>query len=246
MIAGIKKHPFGVQAFFESTAVLTFAVPQVFLRERIPECLELDTYKNTWAFIAVAMVNARNLRPEGFPSILGSNSFQIGYRIFVRYTNSSGKSLRGLYILQSETNAWKMKFLGNIFTSYLYKKKGIVYSFNDSLYKVYSKEDGFKVSLNTSMDNVPGLPENSPFTSWKEAQRFSGPLPFTFSFNKQSGEVTIVEGVREHWEPQAVKIIDCEIPYLSTFLPKVWVPASAFLITNVPYSWKKGKVEQWK
>ena len=45
-------------------------------RDGIPPCLELDTLNNQWAFIAVAMVQTKALRPKGFPKMLG-NDFNI-------------------------------------------------------------------------------------------------------------------------------------------------------------------------
>ena len=100
MFSFLKNHPFAVEAFFESSLVLTFAIPKEQVQKLIPECLELDTHNDKWAFIAVAMVQTKELRPKGFPKILGNDFFLIGYRVFVRYTNNAGKSLRGLYILK--------------------------------------------------------------------------------------------------------------------------------------------------
>ena len=70
---------------------MTFAVPKEQLQSLIPECLELDTFNDKWAFVAVAMVQTTELRPKGFPKFLGNDFFLIGYRIFVRYTNTAGK-----------------------------------------------------------------------------------------------------------------------------------------------------------
>src|SRR5687768_17968310 len=106
----LKNHPFAVETFFECSLVLTYAVPREELEGFIPECLELDTFGEKWAFLAVALVQTKNLRPKGFPAFMGNDFFLIGFRIFVRYTDSRGKSLRGLYILKSETNKKKMSF----------------------------------------------------------------------------------------------------------------------------------------
>ena len=114
----LKNHPFAVEAHFESSLVLTFAVPKEQLESLIPECLTLDVFQDTYAFVAMAMVQTKDLRPKGFPKFMGNNFFLIGYRVFVRYTNNRGKKLRGLYILKSETNKKKMAFMGNIFTHY--------------------------------------------------------------------------------------------------------------------------------
>src|SRR5688572_5482926 len=120
MFNSLKNHPFAVEAFFESSLVFTFAIPKEEIQHLIPECLELDTLHDKWAFIAVAMVQTKALRPKGFPKMLGNDFFLIGYRVFVRFINGAGKNLRGLYILKSETDKRKMEFFGNIFTHYNY------------------------------------------------------------------------------------------------------------------------------
>ena len=50
MLSILKNHPFAVDAFFESSTILTFAVPKEELESLIPKCLELDTLNNTWGF----------------------------------------------------------------------------------------------------------------------------------------------------------------------------------------------------
>ena len=54
MLSFLKNHPFAVEAFFESSIVLTFAVPKEELESYIPECLQLDSLNDQWAFIAIA------------------------------------------------------------------------------------------------------------------------------------------------------------------------------------------------
>ena len=110
MLSFLKDHPFAVEAFFKRSIVLTFAVPKEQLKHLIPECLELDVFNDRWAFIAIAMVQTKDLRPKGFPKIFGNDFFLIGYRVFVRYKTEDGKNFRGLYILKSETDKPKMKF----------------------------------------------------------------------------------------------------------------------------------------
>ena len=63
----LKDHPFTVETFFENSLVLTYAVPKSELEKFIPECLELDVFNDKWAFLAVALVKTKKLRPKGFP-----------------------------------------------------------------------------------------------------------------------------------------------------------------------------------
>ena len=245
MTSFLKNHPFAVETHFESSTVLTFAIPKEELQSFIPECLELDTFQDKWAFIAVAMVQTKELRPKGFPKFIGNNFFLIGYRIFVRYTNKAGKRLRGLYILKSETNKRKMEFLGNIFTHYNYSTTDISEVNKNGFKVIKSIKSEFTLKIDTTEKEI-NLPKKSPFENWKEARRFAGPLPFTFTYNKEKKEVLIIEGVRQNWKPKPIKIVDYNFSFINNFNFKNCVLANAFVIENIPYYWKKGKIEKWK
>ena len=246
MLSFLKNHPFAVEAFFESSLVFTFAIPKEQIQHLIPECLELDTHNDKWAFIAVAMVQTKALRPKGFPKILGNDFFLIGYRVFVRFTNQAGKSLRGLFILKSETDKKKMEFFGNIFTHYNYTTTDINQNSQNGFTEISSNNSGFKVRIENSYDENISLPAGSPFTDWKEARRFAGPLPFTFTYNASTKEVLIIEGVRENWKPMPVKVIDHNFSFIDNLKLDDTRLANAFIIRDIPYYWKKGKIEQWK
>src|SRR5436190_23926224 len=120
MFALLKDHPFAVEAFFERSLVVAYAAPKQEVARLVPDCLEVDTFNDRWAFVAVAMVRTRGLRPKGFPAIFGSDFFLIGYRVFVRFTDIRGKRSRGLYILGSATDKKRMESFGNLFTHYRY------------------------------------------------------------------------------------------------------------------------------
>ncbi len=245
MFPFLKNHPFAVEAFFESSLVLTFAVPKEQLEPYIPECLQLDTFKDKWAFIAIAMVQTKDLRPKGFPEFMGNDFFLIGYRVFVRYTNKAGKNLRGLYILKSETDKKKMEIMGNIFTHYNYTTTDIFQDENRQAKIISSAKSKFKIVIDKAGEEI-SLPENSPFSDWKEARRFAGPLPFTFTYNPATKEVLIIEGVRQNWNPGPVKVIEYYFDFMDTLKLENPILANAFVIKNIPYYWKKGKIEIWK
>lgn len=245
MNSPLKNHPFAVEAFFEYSVVLTYAVPKEQLKKLIPECLELDTFDEKWAFLAVALVKTKALRPKGFPKFLGNNFFLVGYRVFVKYTNASGKKLRGLFILKSETDKKRMEFMGNIFTHYNYTTTDIALVKQGSAIQIKSLQSDFNIKIDETEGEIP-LPEESPFANWKEARRFAGPLPFTFTYNENNREVLIIEGLRENWAPRPVKVIEKNISFLQTPDLKDHLLANAFIITDIPYCWKKGKTEQWR
>lgn len=242
----LKNHPFAVEAFFESSFVFTYAVPKEQVRHLVPECVEPDTFQDKWAFVAIAMVQTKDLRPKGFPRWLGNDFFLIGYRIFVRYTSQAGKNLRGLYILKSETDKKKMEFFGNIFTHYRYTTTDIHQKLQNGTREIYSERSEFRAIMEDPSNEDIALPAGSPFANWKEARRFAGPLPFTFTYNPLAKQVLIIEGVRENWKPEPVKVIDCSFSFLDSLGLQDRILANAFVIRHIPYYWKKGKIEQWK
>jgi hypothetical protein len=244
MLDFLHNHPFAVQAHFEESLVLTFAVPQEEIQHRLPPCLVPDTFQDRWAFLAVAMVQTRGLRPAGFPAILGNDFLLTGYRIFARYTTAARRRLRGLYILRSETNRRKMEWLGNIFTRYSYQTlPDLRMRQQDGQLVVASASTGLEVVAHSG--DQPALPDGSPFADWKEARRFAGPLPFTFSWLPESRQVLLVEGVRSHWTPEPVAVVAQQIPFLKTLGCPGLRLASAFRVNNVPYRWKKGRLDSW-
>ena len=244
MFSFLKNHPFAVEAFFETSLVLTFAVPKESLSPLIPECLELDSFNDKLAFIAVAMVQTKGLRPKGFPEYMGNDFFLIGYRVFVKFTNNKGKKLRGLYILKSETDKRKMQILGNIFTHYNYTTTDIKQIRKDHTLEISSQHSGFHIRACLE-STANKLPSASPFTDWATARKFAGPLPFTFTYDAKKKKVLIIEGVRRNWIPQAVKIQDYTISFLDALHLQDAVLANAFIMHNIPYYWKKGKTELW-
>ncbi|GAA4022521.1 DUF2071 domain-containing protein [Hymenobacter glaciei] len=245
MLAWLKTHPFAVEAFFEHSLVLTFAVPRAELAALLPAPLVPDTFADAWGFLAVALVQTKHLRPKGFPAWLGQDFFLIGYRAFVRYSSPTGKRLRGLYILRSETDQKRMTVLGNLMTHYRYHTVDITQQHTADRLHIESQRANFHVTLAAPAADV-ALPAQSPFATWQEARRFAGPLPFTFSADDAAGRMLIVEGVRQHWEPQPVAVASCHVGFLQHLGFSQLLLANAFSLRDVPYYWKKGRTEQWR
>src|SRR5438445_5927839 len=117
----LKRHPFPVVAWFERVVAVSFAFPETVLRPLVPSALEIDAYEGL-GFVTVALVWTRRLRPAGFPVFLGQDFFLAGYRVFTRLRDASGRRLRGLKIVRSETDRQRMVSAGNLFTRYCYRR----------------------------------------------------------------------------------------------------------------------------
>ena len=263
----LKNHPFAVDARFDFSLVLTWALPTTTLQPLLPPQLQLDTFdgRATEAdggsapvgFIAIAMVQTRGLRPSRMPGIFGRDFFLIGTRVFARCTVSSGQRLRGLYIVRSQTNRASMRVLGDVFTRYRYEPINVDIVRNGGDIAVTA--GAFHVDVDTSDARVEGegegadgpeqstslLPPGSCFQTWKDARRFAGPMPYTFSTVKDPSQILIVEGVRQQWRPRAVRVREARVPFFAERGLDGAVLASAFIVENVPYHWKAGRLEHW-
>jgi hypothetical protein len=238
-----RANPFAVDAWFDSSCTLTFAVPASDIAARLPSCLQPDVYDDQWGFAAVAVVQTRKLRPAGFPEFLGHDFILVGYRYFVRYRSASGRTLRGLYIVRSETDKSRMVLLGNLFTRYQYARTAVRIEKHGSCLDITAADTGLDIAVDTRADAE--LPDGSPFPSWAVARRFSGPMPFTFTCEREKNRVLIVEGVRSDWKPRPVKVLRHHIPHLDQLGLGHAILANAFVVENIPYHWKKGSAEPW-
>ena len=84
-----------------------------------------------------------------------------------------------------------------------------------------------------------------PFSEWKEARRYAGPLPFTFTVDVANKTTLIIEGVRSNWKPKPVKVISYEFKFLDNLDLEGAILANCFEIRDIPYSWKKGRLDSW-
>lgn len=238
----LKHHPFAVEAFFDHSLVLSYAYDAKLLHTLLPPYLEPDTWKEKWGFAALALVSTRQLRPKGFPKWMGRDFILAGIRIFVRYRDNRGKNLRGLYIIRSETNSRIMSFGGNRLTMYNYQTSDLTQTETNESLQFQSKKSCIYVRAQTN-SGIVALPPGSPFANWADARRFAGPLPFTFSYIPGKKQMLIIEGVRSNWVPEPVTILHEEVKLPGILENHPRVLANAFLVSKVPYSWKKGRIE---
>ena len=139
-----------------------------------------------------------------------------------------------------------MEVFGNTFTHYNYTTTDIRQTRQNGTIQIESEKSGLNIIVRNTNDENISLPAGSPFANWSEARRFAGPLPFTFTYNHANKEVLIIEGVRENWKPAPVKVIQQKISFIDDLhLVNVRL-ANAFIIRDIPYYWKKGKIEKWK
>jgi hypothetical protein len=248
----LRRHPIAIDAHLKDCVTLTYAVPAAALRRLLPPGLELDTFGD-FGFVAVALVQARSLRPTGLPRMCGQDFFLAGYRVFTRFRLPDGRTIRGLRILRSDADRWPMVLGGNLLTHYNYSRC-------DATMDVSS--GGMHVSVRTAdgggdldvrvpdgpgarvpdSPNAPVLPEGSPFASIRDARRFAGPLPFTFDYERETHAIIAIRATRANWKPAPVAVDVQRIAFFDRpeFAGCTPILAAAFHVTGIDYRWERG------
>ncbi len=248
----LKRHPFKIQAYFDFSLAVSFAYPVEVLAPLLPPGLSLDTHsknEKTYAFLTIAMVKVRQLRPAPLPAQLGQNFFLTGYRLFVKYRSKAGKTLRGLYILRSDSNKQLMTIMGSLLSHYSYNDIQLT-EFEDSHtlnLSIKTPKSLADLDLSVDLTQTPIVPpQHSPFTDLQTARRFAGPMPYTFSYEPQTHSIVMIEGRRQHWQPQNVAVDIQQATYLeqAPFNQVEPLLANAFMVRDVPYMWQRGTVEK--
>jgi hypothetical protein len=240
-----KRHYLPIEAHLRHSFVLAYSVHESALKSLVSPGLELDTFKGH-GFLVVAMVQTEGLRVRGAPSWIGLNFFLAGYRLFVRYMNPERRRLRGLQVLASETDSLALCVGGNLLTHYKYQRVNPDVTVTQTHVRVKLARGG-QIGLDFEGDlSQSELPEESIFSTAKEARAFAGPMPFTFDFEPQTRSIISVQGVRSGWTPKLFKAKVVTPPDFSKFGVELQECrlASAFHLSDVPYSWNRGKVEK--
>jgi len=235
----LRRHPFDVEAHFDFSLVLGYALPATSLAPLLTPGLELDQVGDL-GFLAVALVQTRALRPAGWPRALGQDFFLSGYRVFAHLRDRP--SIRGLRILRSDADSRLMTVSGNLFTHYSYELCRVHIARSEHRLNV-AVEGPAPLQVAADLRPTAQLPVDSPFSDLKEARRFAGPLPNTFGWEPETRSLVIVGSARTNWEPVPVSIETAHVQFLDRFAEFHARLANAFFVKDVDYRWKRGVLE---
>jgi Uncharacterized conserved protein (COG2071) len=234
----LRRNPLPIAAHFRHSLVLAYAFPRETLEPLLPTTLELDMHGES-GLAAAAFVQTERLRPAFLPEALGLDLFLAGYRIFVR--SAAQPSLRGLYILRSDTDRRSMVIFGNALTGYRYRLADASCRLTGDRLQI-EIHPGVDVVADLADGSAP-LPEGSPFADQREARRFAGPLPYTFH-EQETGSLVAVRGTRSGWDPNPVAVSVRELTFFTSgpFADADARLANAFYVGGVDYRWERGRL----
>lgn len=244
MIARLRRHPVPMATRFGHSVVLTYALPAEVLTPLLPAGLRLDTYRGV-GFVAIGVVSTRRLRPAYLPARFGLDAVLVGYRIMTAFATPTGRTMRGLYVLRSDTDRRLLRLGANALTRYRYHAARIQDSSTDTSVRVdVSTMDGqADLLLRADIRAESGLPASSPFATMADARRFAGPLPYTFDHEASTGSIVVVKAFRSAWRPRPVSVSVPRAGFLAhgPFADTRPVLANAFHVADLDYGWHRGR-----
>lgn len=244
-----RHHPLPMRARLGHSLMLTYALPPPVLTPLLPPGLALDTYAapdgTTHGFVAVGVVSLSRLRPAPLPPALGADYLLTGYRVIVRFPTPGGRTMRGLYILRSQTDRRLMALGGNLLTGYRYRLARLRLRVEgDRLESTVDSRDG-TADLTVTADLRPAPPPaSSPFVDLAAARRFAGPLPYTFGYAERRRAIVVVRAHRTAWRPEPVAVRVERLTYFDhgPFAGSRPVLANAFHVADLEYGWRRGRM----
>jgi len=245
----LRRHPLAMRTRFGHSLVLTYAVAPEILAPLLPPGLALDTYTSpdgtTHGFVAAGIVSVTQLRPAGLPAFLGIACSLTGYRIFATFPTPAGRTMRGLFILRSDTDRWSILVGGNLLTRYRYRRARVrCHTDGTGLEVTVDSRDGrADLTVRADLGSCPApLPPGSPFADAAAARRFAGPLPYTFDHERRTGSIVVVKAHRTQWRPVPVTV---DVSRSTFFAQEPFsgvrpVLANAFHVADLDYGWHRG------
>ena len=246
MFDALRRHPLPMRARFGHSLVLTYAFPPAVLAPLLPPGLALDTCAapdgTVHAFAAAGVVCLTRLRPAGLPAFVGIDCALTGYRIFATFPTPTGRTMRGLFILRSDTDRWSILAGGNLLTRYHYRRARVrCHADGTHLDVTVDSRDGrADLAVRADLRSCPApLPPGSPFPDPATARRFAGPLPYTFDHERRTGSIIVVKAHRTRWRPAPVTVDVSRLTFFA-FLGVPPVLANAFHVADLDYGWHRG------
>ncbi len=239
----LRRHPLTVEAHFVRSLVLTYAFEAADLARMLPPGLAVDRY-GQWGFVAIALVETEALRPTILPRGFGQAFFLAGYRIFTTFKPAGGGTLRGLYILRSDTNRRLMARAGNLLTHYRYRVSQVMTAATTERFScgIVTRDGAADLRVTANLAATRNLPPTTPFARAQDARRFAGPLPYTFDHERETHSIIVIKGVRKNWNPRLVDVRVDAVNFLErgAFAGLPARLASAFYVADIDYRWERG------
>lgn len=226
-----------IHGIIERRMLLNYVVDSECIRKILPIRFRPKLYDGM-AVVGICLIRLKNIKPKGFPDLLGIKSENGAHRIAVEWDDETGKTKEGVYIPRRDTNLRINTWVGGrIFPGKHYFAKFNIQETNDSFHLNFKSSDGAYIEVEALRTNC--FASNSIFKSLENASSFfaNGSVGYSPNGNGFEG----LELTTYNWkvEPLEVKHVKS-----SFFDDKSIFPAgsirfdNALLMESIEHEWK--------
>ena len=235
----LQKNPFAVVGTIDQCLLFTFQSPPEWAEALLPDCLTPIVH-NGCAFWNVVVCHVRDMRPRGFPRMLGVSYRHVAYRLYVRYQPEDAPAIEGLYFVRSDCDNRMMSTMGNLMTDFRFHAADV---------RVQNVRDHQEISVDVPGGTAravvgrqapSGVPDYSAFSTPDEAAAFLKYKPYGISVDRK-GRVNVVHITRDEsaWKSRLVTVPKQEWQFFNDLPAR---PEICYEVEPIDYQWDRGVV----
>jgi len=214
----------------------------------VPAALHPITYRGA-AFFNIVICHVDRMRTRFTPRAFGLTYWHVAYRVQVRASVASDRSIEGLYFLRSDINRSLFGAVGNRLTDFHFHAARVQF------WTDYEAAWRFRVEPRTSdarallaVRRVAGnsLAVGSPFASLEERERVLKYAPFGLSVSKSGHCVRVAEVIRDEalWREEPVEVEAADWSYPRSLGLRELRLLRATRVAPIDYRWRIGRTER--
>jgi hypothetical protein len=194
-----------------------------------------------WAIAGICLIRLEQLRPRLLPAAFGVSSENAAHRVAVTWTDTSGDTQKGVYILRRDTGSPLNSLLGGrLFPGEHSRARFRVRDDSDGIDLILDSQDGLADVRLQALES-DGLPATSVFTSLDAASHFFACGSAGYSATRDGVRVDGLELHAPAWhlEPLHVRSVFSSYYACETRFPSGSVTFdSALIMRDIPHEWR--------
>jgi uncharacterized protein YqjF (DUF2071 family) len=216
---------------FASSVIVAFPCRTADLQALVSPRFAVDEFDGS-AYLAIAVVDQVETRPQGFPPQVGKRIGLIEYLVFATYNSPSGQPLSGLVLVHSETDSRLAALVGHLFSPYRLDHVDIQRTISSS--QISIKSTAAQLSIEARRSD-----RDAPHTLGELAK----PRSFNFVERGKGRGILINRGILKGWQPVELHIDHASSDWLDQQGVSIIGPPRALIVEDVRYLFKRHRVD---
>ncbi|MRG47165.1 hypothetical protein GFS24_18735 [Chitinophaga sp. SYP-B3965] len=224
-----------IHGLIDRRILINFTADPDAVQQILPAPFRPKIYKGK-AIVGVCLIRLKNIKPKGFPDLMGIGSENGAHRIAVEW-DEEGETKEGVYVPRRDTSSRLNAFAGGrIFPGKHYLAKFNVKEANGNYHVNFTSSDNTNISIDAKTTDQ--FPPGSIFQTLESASDFfkKGSLGYSPDGNK-------FQGLKLHineWKVQPLEVLDVHSSFFEneTLFKKDTVHFdNALLMTKIEHEW---------